>query len=68
MSVPLQVVLVGALYVQNFSIFRKLKTNYNCIKIIFHFNSLPYMFTENEIQGFLYYFDINYPIVPTAAI
>jgi len=43
---------VGALYVQNFLIFRKLKTNYRNFKKIFHITLQLYMFSENEIFRF----------------
>jgi len=48
-SIPLHVIPVGALYAQSFPIFRQLTTNYRNIKIVFHFNILAYMFTENQV-------------------
>jgi len=35
--------------------------------IMFHLNLLPCMFSETEIKRSMYYFDINYSIVPMAA-
>jgi len=46
---PLQVVPVEALYIQSFSIFKKLKTKYNNCKILVHLSLVPSMFTANEI-------------------
>jgi len=46
-SLPLQVVPVGALYVKSFPILRKLKSIYRYFKIMFHFYFQPYMFIEN---------------------